>query len=215
MGAAHPHVQSDMALLRHIVRPPALRRAALPVVLSALCWVHLLGAPGASSRAAREFASPEELQAVFLLNLAHFVKWPADAFAHDESPFMIGVIGDSSLLQTLRRATQGEMVAGRPIRCREVRSAGDLSDCQLVFVGSEAVPTVATRFAELHRRPILFASDTEGFLHLGGHVQFFTRGGRMRLRLAPQQLRRSELHASAQLLRVAEIVERLDTPRGR
>lgn len=191
-----------MSVLRakfHLLIPPRW----LPGVL--LCCL-LVPTVAAQPGRGREPLAAQQVQAVYLLHLARFVKWPEHAFPHERSPFIIGVAGNDAVLASLRRVARAETVSDRPIECREVRTAAELARCHLVFVSSEAVPAMATRFPELAEHPILLVSNAEGFLVLGGHVQFVARSGRMKLRIAPQQLRESQLHASSQLLRVAEPV---------
>jgi len=186
-----------MALLSQ-TRVPLHRAAQLAWLCAAF------GVLFAPAYAARPTAGPQQVQALFLLNLARFVKWPAEAFNSPTAPFVIGVTDSGSLLGTLRIVTRDEELGGRAIVCRTVRSPGDLAECHLVFIASEALPTLASRLPELETSHVLLVSDAEGFLLLGGHVQFVNRAGRIRLRLAPDNLRRAELHASAQLLRVAD-----------
>ena len=190
-----------MALLTSICRRltslPPLRCGTACGVL-ALLLVPLPAAPKAEG---------PQVQALFLLHLAKFVKWPAEAFDSPEAEFVIGVSAGSPLYSPLRRVTLGEQLWGRNILCRPLRGPADLEGCHLVFIESDALPNFVARLPELRNSPTLLVSDAEGFLLLGGHVQFLTRSGRMRLRLAPDHLQDANLHASAQLLRIARSVE--------
>src|SRR5690606_4809663 len=75
---------------------------------------------------------------------------------------------------------------------------------------AEAVLVIPT----LRNKPVLTVSDADGFLPLGGHVQLYNRGGHMKLRLDVDNLQRVDLSASAQLLRVAEVIQSGSSRRG-
>jgi len=152
-------------------------------------------------------APQHEVQAVFLLNLTRFIRWPERAFAGEDAPLLIGVLPDDPVGALLTDAVRGETVGRRPIAVRQVRTPADLEGCHLVYFAKADANDSTRMLAALREKPVLAVGDTEGFLRLGGHVQFFNRGGQVRLRLATGNLKRAELTASSQLLRVAEVVE--------
>jgi hypothetical protein len=191
-----------MPFLMHSSVSHPLRRGLLGALL---CWVGAVTGLGQEIRP-REVATPPQVQAVYLLHLTRFVKWPDHAFTGPAAPFVIGVAGNEAVLSNLRRAAREETVGDRRIECRELRGPADLAGCHLAFISREAIATFVARLPDLANRPVLLASNAEGFLVLGGHVQFVTRSGRIRLRVAPDHFRESNLHASSQLLRVAEPV---------
>jgi hypothetical protein len=149
--------------------------------------------------------SRQEVRAVFILHLARFVRWPETVFARPDSPLVIGVYQSDELADILRDAVRGEKIDGRPIECRRLATPGEIDDCHLVFVGESAVRPLAPLLARLADRPILLVSDAEGFLNLGGHVQFYAQAAEMKIRLAPNKLKNAHLAASSQLLRVARV----------
>jgi hypothetical protein len=148
-----------------------------------------------------------EVQAVFLLNLTRFIRWPERAFPGEEAPLQIGVMPDDPVGVLLAEAVRGETVGRRPIVVRLVRTPADLEGCHLVYFAKADLEETMKLLTPLRARPLLAVGDVDGFLRSGGHVQFFNRAGQVRLRLAAGNLKRAELSASAQLLRVAEVVD--------
>ncbi|MBA4136477.1 MAG: hypothetical protein C0518_04085 [Opitutus sp.] len=200
--------QGDMALLKSslcrddLSAPPARRTVwavTMLVLLSCIWNSGLVAAPAA------RIVSEEEVRAVFLLHLARFVRWPEQAFKQADSPLVVGVLQSDRLAEILREAVRDENVGSRRIECRVLRSPSEIAQCHLVFVGAPAVRPVAPLIAALQHEPILLVSDAEGFLNLGGHVQFFSRSGEVKLRVAPSNLKSSHLAASSQLLRIARV----------
>jgi hypothetical protein len=196
-----------MALLNR-PRPPSLRAPLirrLGGLALALSVAGLLLAPVSAPAAPPRSASAEEVRAVFLLHLARFVRWPESAFSSANAPLVVGVLQNPALFDVMQEAVRGERVGPRPIECRDLRSAAEMSRCHLVYVGSAAVRPSAPLIAAMQQRPVLLVSDADGFLNLGGHVQFLARAGEVKIRVAPANLKESHLTASSQLLRIARV----------
>jgi hypothetical protein len=156
---------------------------------------------------AQSLSREREVQAVFLLNLTRFVRWPEVAFAAEDAPLTIGVLGEDPVGTVLEAAARGESSGKHPIVIRRVQRAADLAGCHVVFFPKSRMTDAVEMIPVLRAKSILTVSDADGFLPLGGHVQLYSRGGQMKLRLDLDNLKRGELNPSAQLLRVAEIVD--------
>lgn len=149
--------------------------------------------------------SQQEVQAVYLLNLTRFVRWPESAFAAEDAALVIGVLPEESVGALLDNAAKGELAGRHPIVVRRIRTSADLDGCHLVFFSKASMANVTQMVGVLRARPVLMVSDADGFLRLGGHVQMYNRAGQVRLRLDLGNLKRAELAASAPLLRVVEV----------
>lgn len=154
--------------------------------------------------AADRLPQQQEVQAVFLLHLTRFIRWPDNAFAAEDAPLVIGFFSDDPVGLLLDEVAHGELAGKHPIATRRIHVSADLNGCHMVYYGRGGINSAAQMIASLRDKPVLTVSDAEGFLRLGGHVQFFTRGGQLKLRVDLRNLKRAELTASSQLLRVAE-----------
>src|SRR5580704_1928277 len=56
-----------------------------------------------------------QVKALFLLNFTKYVDWPAGAFAKADSPITIGVLGENSLGDDLKKIVEGKIVSDRKI----------------------------------------------------------------------------------------------------
>ena len=83
-------------------RPPRRRRAWHGLALAIPLLFARVSADPASADAAYR------IKAVFLLNFAHFVRWPPAALADETSPFIIGVLGDDPFGNSLDGIVAGE-----------------------------------------------------------------------------------------------------------
>ena len=166
----------------------------------------LFGAPSLGvaepGRQTASVVSRDEMHAAFLLNLTHFITWPAGAFPEDDSSLTIGTFARDPINEELASALAAFQSGGRPVRHVRVQSKADIQKCHVVFV-SKALQDRIPLVAEDTGAPVLKVSDADGFLELGGHVSFFPQGTRVGLRISPENLRRTGLVARSQLLRLA------------
>ncbi len=94
-----------------------------------LAGVLLNAAPAHAEPASFEY----KLKAVFLLNFAKFVTWPAAAFADSSAPIQICVIGEDPFGDTLDQVVQGEVVQGHTLSVQRPTAGSKLQDCHIAF----------------------------------------------------------------------------------
>jgi hypothetical protein len=189
---------------------PRLSRAAwrLLQVCSVLLPAGVVAAQTIRPVVAQEPAASTEyqLKAVFLFNFAQFVGWPDSAFAAPDAPLVIGILGPDPFGAYLEETVRGELVNGHPLMIRRFRTAGEVTTCHVLFVGSADRQRLESILAELGTRPILTVGEWDGFARGGGMIGFITDRNRIRLRINRQAAEAASLTLSSRLLRPAEIV---------
>src|SRR5918996_495421 len=74
---------------------------------------------GSSTAHAAEQPTMEyRLKAAFIYHFLHFTDWPPDAFAHDEAPIVVAVVGEDPFAGALQQALRDKRVGGRAVRLR-------------------------------------------------------------------------------------------------
>lgn len=153
-----------------------------------------------------------DVKAVFLLNFARFVEWPASAFANKESPLVICILGNSPIAAPLRAAIKDENVGGRRLVVAEHAATDDCRSCHLLFVSQsqqEHVPVVLTT---LRRTPVLTVGESPRFCESGGMMNFTMQEETVRFEMNPRAAQATGLHVSAKLLKLARTVETVPSP---
>jgi hypothetical protein len=167
-------------------------------------WVCLLGfAPGTARADSREY----QIKAAFLVNFMQFVTWPSNAFANDDAPFCIVVLGDDPFGPALDQTVQGETVNHHRIVVQRCRRVEDCKDCQMVFVSRSEEKNLPTILATLDSGPVLTVSEMRGFARNGGIINFYFEGKKVHFEINPAVAQRDKLRMSAQLLSLGKIVE--------
>ncbi len=147
------------------------------------------------------------LKALFLYNFGGYIQWPADAFAGDQAPFVIGVLGPAPLEKTLQELAATKTIAGRRIVVEQFSSANKIRPCQILFV-TRNVSQQQQRAAleQLKNQRVLIVGETEGFAGQGGSVNFFIESNKVRFEINPESAKQHQLKISSKLLSLAKIV---------
>lgn len=159
---------------------------------------------------ATEKTSPTAVKAACLRNLAKLVTWPETAFDDENSPIVIGVLGEDPFNRLLDKAIAGRKSRNRKLRARrlpvidgELPSKERLSDCHLLFVSPserERLPQILERLKGTH---VMTVSDLDDFTHAGGVAQLQLVGANIRVRLNLQASKAAGLRPSFRLQQLA------------
>jgi len=156
----------------------------------------------AQPAASKEF----QVKAVFLFNFAQFVEWPTSAFADEQKPLIIGVLGEDPFGPYLDDTVRGEKVNGRPLAVERYHKIEEVKTCHILFVSHSETAHLKQDLEVLKSRPILTVSDINDFCRQGGTIQFVTDKNKIRLKINVEAARAAHLTISSKLLRPAEIV---------
>jgi hypothetical protein len=147
-----------------------------------------------------------QVKAVFLFNFTQFVEWPAEAFAREDSPLVIGLLGEDPFGTFLEETVRGEKINKHPLVVQRFSKVEEAKTCHLLFVNitkPEQLKQVIENLKALH---ILTVSDVNNFTRLGGMVRIFTENNKTRIRINLDATQEADLTISSKLLKLAEIV---------
>ena len=156
-------------------------------------------------------AAPTEyqLKAVFLLNFARYVQWPAEALP-EGAPIDICVLGRDPFGAYLAEL-ELRQAQGRAVKTRTIDMTGSAAGCEVVFIASseERRMTLVLRDLASVSPAALTVSDIDGFVDAGGGIGLVTEDDRIRFDINRNTLDRIHLDVSAQLLKLARrLIER-------
>jgi len=179
-----------------------IQRAALQAILAAF-WVFAL-TPGTPAQAPS--SGEYRIKAEYLANFAKFVEWPDGAFASEDRPFVIGVVGTYLFGTSLSEAVSGKTVRGRKIKIRILTAKDNIGGCQILFIGVSDRKPLTQILASLQVAIVLTVGETDGFLQAGGAINFLVEQERVRFEVNLGGAARARLKMSSQLLGMARTV---------
>ncbi len=177
-----------------------------------LAWVFALAAlfgllAGASRGFGQTTLTEHQVKALFLLNFAKYVEWPANAFADASAPMVIGVISEGKFQDELARAVAGKSASGRRIILQPVANDGDLEKCHILFISDSEKKRLGEILGKIKARPVLTVGETDQFMEHGGVINFVKKEGKVRLEINLEAARQAKLQISSKLLNVADEVK--------
>jgi len=151
-----------------------------------------------------------EIKAVFLMNFARYVEWPAQSPQADvKRPIVVGVLGRDPFGTTLDEALRDRTVQGRPLVARRYRKPEEIDLCHVLFVSPSADGREPGVLKIMEKSAVLTVTD-EGRAGTGeGIIHFSMEGQKVRFAVDLQAAQRSGLRISSQLLKIAARVRGL------
>lgn len=172
--------------------------ARLCAVATGLAAAMLFAASAHAQTAALEYA----VKANFLYKFGPFVTWPAQAFASEQAPFNVCVLGEDPFGATLDQAVRGQSVSGHPVVVRRIWFVSRSSACHVLYIGRSAQQPRAEVLDLLAGTPVLTVTD-ERLGGARGMVHFVVRDGRVRFGIDARRAQISGLSISSKLLGLA------------
>lgn len=173
---------------------------------AALAAALLAGLPLHPAAPAEPRVTEGELKAAFLYKFGSYIEWPDEAFADDDSPFTLGVVGADDIAIHLEAIVAARTVNGRPVAVRRLRPGDSIAGIQILFVGQAARAGLESLLADARRYPVLIVTETENALARGSMINFVVADDRIRFDVGLDSAARSNLRISARLLAVARRV---------
>jgi len=152
----------------------------------------------------------ERVKAAYLRTFAKMVIWPETSFKDEDSPLIVGVLGEDPLGNELDEALRNRTAHGRRLIVRRLPviegnlpSAEQLSDCHLLFVSASERDRLRPIFERLRGSNVMTVSDMEGFADVEGVADFILSGATLQFRFNRQAAETAGLRPKARLLKAA------------
>jgi hypothetical protein len=157
--------------------------------------------PPAGSTIDSRGADEYRVKAAIVYNLAKFVDWPPETFASASAPLNVCVLGLDPFGSVLDEALHGHLVGGRTMEVRRITDPD--AACHVLFISRSEQKRIPLITDQLKTQSILTISEQEGFAALGGMIELFTEGDRVRFAINIVALEGAHLRASARLREIA------------
>ncbi len=132
----------------------------------------LLVSASMSSAQALKTQNPYKVEAAYLRNFAHYIRWPAGAFAQDSMVWHIGVLGPDPFGGVLEATFEGRTEQGKPFQVHRADRLEDLPPCQIVFIALKDARQRRAVLSALRDKPVLTVGEARNFLNEGGMIRF-------------------------------------------
>lgn len=141
-----------------------------------------------------------ELHSMMIYNFLKYVQWPGELNTGD---FIIGVIGDDDVYNTLNTWYGNKNRGDKTLIVKKFNSVGEISSCQLLYIGSGADKDFETIHQKVLSEPTLTVTDKNGLGNKGSCINFRIVNNRLKFELNQASVDAKNLKISSQLTAMA------------
>jgi hypothetical protein len=145
-----------------------------------------------------------DVKAAFLINLAKFVDWPVPD--RSSQVLAICIFGDDPFGRAIDLLTRDQIIQGRTVEIRRLRSASEAVGCQMAFVRSKEREKASALLQAVRGLPVLTVGEELEFAQLGGAIYLPTANNRVDIVINPSAVEDAGLRLSAKLMSLATIL---------
>ncbi|MDH5366621.1 MAG: YfiR family protein [Cyclobacteriaceae bacterium] len=144
-----------------------------------------------------------EIHSMMLYNFMKYVNWPASTTSGD---FVIGVIGDTDVHDTLIKWYGAKSKGAQKIAIKQFNSVAEITDCHVLYISSRKSSDFAAIKSKLSGKPTLTITDKPGLGKRGSNINFKTVSGKLKFELNQSSLEESNLKVSSQLIGMSILI---------
>jgi vacuolar-type H+-ATPase subunit F/Vma7 len=174
-----------------------------PVLGLALCV--LVGLCPYETKAQASAETEQNIKAGFIYNFALFTQWPAKVFKDGAAPLALCIAGDRATVQAFELLTK-KKVLDRPVTVCAFGDNATSHPCHIIYIDSKNKTEAADLLRRVSGPGVLTIGDLDGFCRLGGIINFYRGGKKLRFEINTDAAERAELKFSSRLLKLATIV---------
>ena len=169
--------------------------------LKALMVAALVVAGG--STFAQDNRPMHEVYSMMVFNFIKYVQWPD----HDKpGEFVIGVIGNTEMFNTLNTWYGGKPKGSKTYVIKKFNSAAEVSDCHVVYIDKSKSTEFETVKNKVTGKGTLVVTDKNGLGEKGSCINFKTVNEKLRFELNQQAIEASNLKVSGALSSMAILI---------
>jgi len=144
-----------------------------------------------------------KFHSIFMYNFTKYIEWPD---SYKSGDFVIGVLGDSPIVEHLKNMAQVKSVGAQKFTIKVFSSAADVSQCHILFIpefNSGLLKDVRTK---LKGSATLLITEQDGLATQGSAINFIIKEGKWKFELNKQVAESANLKISSELSRLAILV---------
>jgi hypothetical protein len=144
-----------------------------------------------------------EVYSMMLFNFTKYVQWPDHSSSGE---FVIGVIGNTDVYNTLQNWYGGKPRGSKTCVVRKFASASDITDCHVVFIDKSKSGEFDSVNAKVKGKGTLIITDKNGLGEKGSAINFKTIDNKLKFELNQKAIEASNLKVSGSLSSMAILI---------
>jgi hypothetical protein len=147
-------------------------------------------------------ANEQQVKAAFLYKFLNYVEWPASAFDSNDAPYVIGVMDNNEIADTLSNIATGRRINNRLVIVKKLHAGDPLNHVHMVFIDDDDKARLPQLLKKLPMQ-VLSVTESDGALAQGSMINFRLSENKVRFEIALDAAEQAGLKLSSRLLVVA------------
>lgn len=152
---------------------------------------------------AQEARPMHEIYSMMVFNFVKYVQWPTD---DNSKEFVIGVIGNTDIFNTLNTWYAGKQKGSKTYVIKKFKDAAEVTDCQVVFIDRSKSNEFEAVNTKVKGKGTLVVTDRNGLGSKGSCINFKTVDEKLRFELNQHAIEASNLKVASALTSMAIII---------
>ncbi len=144
-----------------------------------------------------------EVYSMMVFNFVKYVQWPA---GDNSKEFVIGVVGNNEIYNTLTTWYAGKAKGSKVYVIKKFNSAAEITDCQVVFIDRSKSNEFDAVNNKVKGKGTLVVTDRNGLGSKGSCINFKTVDEKLRFELNQQAIEASNLKVAGALTSMAILI---------
>jgi hypothetical protein len=144
-----------------------------------------------------------EVYSMMVFNFVKYVQWPAN---DNSKEFVIGVVGNNEIYNTLNTWYAGKAKGAKTYVIKKFSNASEVTDCQVIFIDRSKSNEFDAVNNKVKGKGTLVVTDRNGLGSKGSCINFKTVDEKLRFELNQQAIEASNLKVAGALTSMAILI---------
>jgi hypothetical protein len=140
--------------------------------------------------------SVSQAQSMFIYNFSRLIQWPA---GNSNGEFVIGVMGDNELYNSLVAFVANKKVGSQSITVKKFDDPQSISRCHILFIGDAKVSKFSDVILRVQGFNSLIITERKGMINSGSAIDLFMMEDKLKFVMNPENAQKYNLIVSKSL----------------
>ncbi len=150
------------------------------------------------------YAQTLRFKAIFIYNFTKHISWSNEQRVGN---FVIGVLGNSPIIQELESNLRNKSVGNQSIVIMKYSSIVDINRCHILYVPQNKSKNIAGITKKLKKSSTLVVTDKGGLISKGADINFVMRKNKINFEISEKHIKYKGLKVTSALLKLGIAIQ--------
>ncbi|MFL5729995.1 MAG: YfiR family protein [Cytophagaceae bacterium] len=145
-----------------------------------------------------------KIKVIFIYNFTKYIEWPSD---YKQGDFLIGVLGNTSLLPDLENLAKTKMIGSQKCTVKSFATVSDIQKCHILFIPVEKSEELEPVLKKIKNMSTLVVTEKEGLARKGSVINFVNIENKQKFELNKTNASKKGLIVSSNLASLGIVID--------